>query len=79
MDSLVLHIWPLTEEPVEYPYCKKHLGLLGDSKAYYYFYFFARSAHIELDLAQAALLTIFSIGKYVVLHLLEGPELRTHY
>ena len=43
--------------------------------------FFAESmAIIRLASPQAARLSIFFIiGKYVVLHLHEGPELRMHY
>ena len=41
--------------------------------------FFAQSTPFKLALPQAAWLSIFFVGKSVVLHLLEGPELRTHY
>ena len=41
--------------------------------------FFAQSKHIKLDLPQAAWLSIFFVGKSVVFHLSEGPELRTHH
>ena len=35
--------------------------------------------HIMFASPQAACLRIFFVGKSVVLHLFEGPELRTHY
>ena len=35
--------------------------------------------HIKLVSPQAAWLSIFFVGKSVMLHLLEGPELRTRY
>ena len=41
-------------------------------------HFFSQSMRIKLALPQAAWLSIFFIGKSVVLHG-EGPELRTHY
>ena len=42
-------------------------------------YFYAQSLHIKLAWPQAAWLSIFFVGKSVVLHLLEGPELRMLY
>ena len=42
-------------------------------------HFFAQSMHIKLASPQAARLSIFFVGKSVVLHLHEGPELRMHY
>ena len=38
--------------------------------------FFAQSVRIKLGWAQAAKLSIFLIGLYVVLHLCEGPDYR---
>ena len=38
-----------------------------------------QSVHIKLALSQAAWLRFFFEGKSVVLHLLEGPELRMRY
>ena len=40
---------------------------------------FAQSAHIKLASHQASTAKVISIGKSVVLHLLEGPELKKHY
>ena len=42
-------------------------------------YFFTQSMCINFALLQAAWLSIFFIGKLVVLHLCEGPELRAHH
>ena len=41
--------------------------------------FFTQSMLFNFALPKAAQLSIFFVGKLVVLHLLEGPELRTHY
>ena len=41
-------------------------------------FFFTQSKHIKLALPQAAWLSLFFVGKSVVL-LFEGPELRTQY
>ena len=40
---------------------------------------FSQSKHIKLASPQAAWLSIFFVRKPVMLHLFEGPELRTHY
>ena len=48
-------------------------------RCYYANDFFAQSMHIKLALTQAAWLSIFFVGKSVVFHLLDGPELRTHF
>ena len=41
--------------------------------------FFAQSVNIKLASPQATKLSLFFIEKYLVLHLLEGPELRVHH
>ena len=41
--------------------------------------FFSQSMRIKLASPRAARLSIFFVLKSVVLHLLEGPELRTNY
>ena len=45
----------------------------------YLLIFFVQSKQIKLSSPQAAWLSIIFVGKAIVLHLLDGPELRTHY
>ena len=43
------------------------------------YFFFGKSLHFKLALPQAAWLSMNFTGKSEVLHLYEGPDLRTHY
>ena len=61
-------------------YCSGQIGAnQGSRQSATTLPFFTQSMLFKLALPKAAQLSKLFVGKLVVFHLLEGPELRTHY